>query len=342
MSRPPSERAATGPIGIRDPTGGTRRLSLRQIEVFRTVMLSGSINAAAAVLHTSQPSLSRVIRRAEDVLGFRLFERAGGRLSPTREAATLFAHVGRVYERLDELREAVDGMARGSGTLFRFGTTGSPNRHLVPLAVAALRAQSPDLAVQIDVLVVEQIIDYLIFGRGECVVSVFPVQHPLIQSKALGEGDVACLMPSDHPLAGRDAVTTAELFREHLILFEAGTPHGAMAEDLFAAGSAYPDVGVRVRHIETAVGLVRHGVGIAVVDSFAVGDDARPGSGLSVARIEGAAKLNLYLSWNRETARSRFLPALQKGLVAAVKRRPSREFPASPMPSRHRTAKNGH
>ena len=260
-----ASRQADLPIGIREPFEDGRKLSLRQIEVFRAVMLSGSLNAAAAVLRTSQPSLSRIVRRTEDVLGFRLFEREKGRLlAPTKEAGVLFAHVGRVYQQLDSLRDAVDQMVRGSGNVFRFGTTGSPNRHLVPRAVSKLRAQSPELAFHVDVLQVEEIIDYLVFGRGECVVSVFPVQHPLIHSEALGSGDLACLVPAGHPLAGRSTVTAAEVAREYLILFETGTPHGAMADALFAAAGLQPEAGVRVRHVETAIGLVRHGVGVAV------------------------------------------------------------------------------
>lgn len=312
-------KTVAAPIEIREPFDDARKLSLRQIEVFRAVMLSGSLNAAAAVLRTSQPSLSRIVRRTEDVLGFRLFEREKGRLlSPTKEAGVLFAHVGRVYQQLDSLRDAVEGMVRGSGNTFRFGTTGSPNRHLVPRAVSALRAQSPALGFHIDVLLVEEIIDYLVFGRGECVVSVFPVQHPLIHSEALGSGELACLVPPSHPLAGRDVVTVAEVAREYLILFETGTPHGAMADALFTAAGLQPEAGVRVRHVETAVGLVRHGVGVAVVDAFAVADGA--GDGVSVARIKGAPKLQLHLSWNREAARSRFLLSLSEGLAATLKR----------------------
>ena len=307
------------PIGIREPFDNTRKLSLRQIEVFRAVMLSGSLNAAAAVLRTSQPSLSRIVRRTEDVLGFRLFEREKGRLlSPTKEAGVLFAHVGRVYQQLDDLCDAVEGMVRGSGNVFRFGTTGSPNRHLVPRAVSALRAQSPALGFHIDVLLVEEIIDYLVFSRGECVVSVFPVQHPLIHSEALGSGELACLIPPGHILAGRDTVTVAEVACEYLILFETGTPHGLMAEALFAAAGLQPEAGVRVRHVETAVGLVRHGVGVSVVDAFAVADGA--GEGLSVARIKGASKLHLHLSWNREATRSRHLVALSSALTATLGR----------------------
>ena len=61
-------------------------LSLRQIEVFRAIMMAGSISGAGRMLHVSQPAVSRVLALTETRLGYPLFERAKGRLLPTPEA----------------------------------------------------------------------------------------------------------------------------------------------------------------------------------------------------------------------------------------------------------------
>ena len=68
-------------------------MNLRQIEVFRAVMLAGSVNGAAQLLHVSQPAVSRLIAYTEQRLGFALFQRVRGRLHPTLEAQTLFHEV---------------------------------------------------------------------------------------------------------------------------------------------------------------------------------------------------------------------------------------------------------
>jgi DNA-binding transcriptional LysR family regulator len=102
----------------------------------------------------------------------------------------LLTMVGRVYQQLDELGDAVECMTRGDDGLLRFGTTGSPGRCLVPIAIAELHRNLPRLTYHVDVLLIDQIIDYLLFHRGECVVSVFPIRHPLVQSKAIGHGSI--------------------------------------------------------------------------------------------------------------------------------------------------------
>lgn len=317
MTRIPAETTKQPfPLEVREGLYERRKLSLRQIEVFRAVMISGSINGASQMLGVSQPSLSRVVRRTEDVLGFKLFERVKGRLIPTREAGTLLTLIGRVYQQLDELGDAVERMTSGDDGLFRFGTTGSPGRCLVPAAIADLHRTLPKLAYQVDVLLIDQIIDYLLFQRGECVASIFPVRHPLVQSKPLGHGGLVALIPHDHPLAQRRQLSATELAREFLISFEPETPHGAAVVELFRFITPAPRIGVRIRHIETAVGLVANGVGIAIVDEFAVADSAT--LPFSVVRVKGGPRIHIYLSWRREVVRSHFFKKFEDALSKAL------------------------
>jgi len=161
-------------------------------------------------------------------------------------------------------------------------------------------------------------IDYLLFQRGECVASIFPIRHPLVQSKALGHGGLVALVPRDHPLADRRQISGKELAKEFLISFEPETPHGAAVLELFRSIRLTPKIGVRIRHIETAIGLVANGVGIAVVDEFAVADSAT--LPFSVVRVKGGPKIHIYLSWKREVVRSHFFKQFEDALSNALNR----------------------
>ena len=57
-------------------------ISLRQIEIFRAVMTTGNLTEAAALLQTSQPTVSRELARFEKLIRLQLFDRVRGRLSP--------------------------------------------------------------------------------------------------------------------------------------------------------------------------------------------------------------------------------------------------------------------
>jgi DNA-binding transcriptional LysR family regulator len=75
--------------GLNPPQGAA--LSLRQIEVFHAVMLTGSLSEAGRMLFVTQPAVSRILASAENRLRYPLFERVKGRLHPTPEARRLFA-----------------------------------------------------------------------------------------------------------------------------------------------------------------------------------------------------------------------------------------------------------
>ncbi|MGL6045164.1 MAG: LysR family transcriptional regulator, partial [Vogesella sp.] len=70
-------------------------ISHRHIEVFRAIMLSGSVTGAATLLRTSQPTVSRELARLEQLLGYALFQRDKGRLQATARALALYDEVQR-------------------------------------------------------------------------------------------------------------------------------------------------------------------------------------------------------------------------------------------------------
>lgn len=84
------------------------KLNLRQIEVFRAVMITGSIRGASELLFVSQPAVSRLLSHMEQRIGFALFERIRGRLYATLEARKLFHEVEAVYAGV----QRVNDMAR--------------------------------------------------------------------------------------------------------------------------------------------------------------------------------------------------------------------------------------
>lgn len=67
-----------------------RDMTLRQVEVVRAVMMTGTINGAATLLGVSAPGISRLVKHTEESLGLRLFERKGGLFVPSVEAGPIF------------------------------------------------------------------------------------------------------------------------------------------------------------------------------------------------------------------------------------------------------------
>ena len=85
-------------------------MNIRQVEVFKAIMDTGSVTEAAGRLNVTQPSVSKHLKLLEFDLGLSLFARTGNKLMPTPEATALYDQVDRLYRGLDQLNRFSDGL----------------------------------------------------------------------------------------------------------------------------------------------------------------------------------------------------------------------------------------
>ena len=107
-------------------------MNLRQIEVFRAVMLTGSMTDAAKLLHVSQPGVSRLIRHLEIQLGVALFERRNGRVVATAKARALYVEVENVYRGVHHLQDIASRLSYAENTMLRVIASASAGLEAVP------------------------------------------------------------------------------------------------------------------------------------------------------------------------------------------------------------------
>lgn len=269
-----------GPVGYRQNPlrhgEPLMHMNLRQIEVFRAIMITGSISGAARLLSVSQPAVSRLLAYTEDGLKLRLFERVRGRVQPTPEARRLFAEVDQVHRGVLRINDLADELrARGTGSV-RVVASPSAGHSMVPDAIAKLRRRFPDLKVEFETLTLLEIVARVATARADLGISVLPVDEPNIDVEVIAEGALNVIMPSDHPLAKLRSVRPKELVPYPLVGFGDQTPYGHIVAQVLASAGPIR-VATVVRFIPDACAMVRSGAGIAVVDEFVLRGHAWPG-----------------------------------------------------------------
>ena len=144
-------------------------MTLRQVEVIRAVMVTGTIGGAARLLNVSAPGISRLVKYTEKSLGIRFFQRQNGRYFPTPEAQNIFEQINGVYKKVDDLTEIISKIGHGALSELRIGSVPSISQVMVPRAIERVRRRYPDLRIDINILKIEEAVDYLLLGRGDCV-----------------------------------------------------------------------------------------------------------------------------------------------------------------------------
>lgn len=245
----------------------TLPMNLRQLEVFRAVMLAGTVTEAARLLRVSQPAISRMLRHTEDQLGMRLFVRERGRLYPTPEARQLFDEVDKVFSGIDRITKVADDLRDSRSGRILVGTIPTLGVTLLPPALTMFLAELPAVKVGLKVLPIKQVVDRVASQQLDLGMTYAPATHPALDAIELCAAEIVCVLPRSHSLARRPHIGPRDLKDERLISVNRMSPFGLLIDDAFAAAGVTRNATVEVSHALIAYALVQTGVGVAVVDA---------------------------------------------------------------------------
>lgn len=247
-------------------------LTLRHIEVIRAVLRAGTVTSAARQLSVSQPALSRTLKSAESSLGLLLFERRGGRLSPTPEALALQRDIEKAYAEIEAIGRASADLHDVRGGRLAVVCNPSVAATLVAAALGRMSATAPGIRVSIQTALNHEVIE-VVRARAADVGFAWDVpEHPAVVATEIGRSRLVCIVPTNHPLAAAKAVSARDLHEVPLISFSTTLPIGAALESAFAEAGATRRIGIEVGQTFVAAALVREHAGIGVVDELAIGE----------------------------------------------------------------------
>lgn len=243
-------------------------MRFRHIEIFHAVYTNGSISAAARALGVSQPSVSKMLRHAEDQLGFALFQLVRGRLAPTDEAHALFREAGDVFERLASLQHTARNLAQAGGGHIRMGIVPSLALDVVPQALARFRRDHPRITFEVHTHHHDDLVRSLIERETDLAIAYTPPPHPRLARTVLAEGELVVMFPKGAFGATGARLPLTALAGKDVIGVAATGPIG----DVLTAAAAREGVGFRetvsVQTFFIAARLAQLERGITVIDEF--------------------------------------------------------------------------
>ncbi|WP_425101139.1 LysR substrate-binding domain-containing protein [Tropicibacter sp. S64] len=252
-------------------------MTLRQIEVIRAVMLTGTINGAASMLGVSAPGISRLVKHTEESLGIRLFERKAGLFLPSVEAAKVFDQLREVYKGVENLQHAVGALQQGEDVRLSCASAPSVAQVVAARVMQRVRARYADLFIDLNILKIEETVDYLLLERGEFVIMSSPVANAAVENEKIAEGRLLVILPEGHPLANRAEISVHDLVTEDVVGLEPADPYGRLLARPFEQEGLEVRHAVRGRFAQTLVSFVRYRLGVAVIDEFSVAEIHIPG-----------------------------------------------------------------
>ena len=235
-------------------------------------MLSGSISAAARLLKISQPAATRLLLRAEDQLGYKLFDRVRGRLVATSEARILYAESDRVLTGLDNLRKLSKNLGAAQSGYLRIAAAPSLCVDLIPLAITRFRKDNPNTRFSVEARQYSDLLRVVLTHEVDIGFGFNAQPHPGLEVVPLAQARFYGIFPV---VAGSrlPRIANAAVFgRYPYIGLSSEDPQGPTSSArlnvaLEQAGFRLSPI-VEVKTNQIAVSLVQRGAGAAIVDQY--------------------------------------------------------------------------
>ncbi len=282
---------------------------------FVAIAEEGNFSRAARRLHVSQPPLSTQIKGLEEELGVKLLERTNRGVSLTAAGSVFFEEARAVLARLEHARSEAKRAERGDIGVLSIGFVSIADYGILPPALKDFRGRFPLVEVHLHELTTDAQIRELRAGRLDLGIGLAPVDEPDLQFERLLREELLLAAPSGHLVTKTsDLVDLRGLSKESFIVPPRDVGPGLY--DLIIShcrGSGFaPRVTQHARQMQTVVGLVSCGMGLALVPS-SVRNLKRPG--VQYRRLRGKAALielgAVHLRGAESALREHFVEALR-------------------------------
>ncbi|MDT2020182.1 LysR substrate-binding domain-containing protein [Methylocella sp. CPCC 101449] len=223
-----------------------RRLKIRHLEVFLTLVETGSQSATAAQLNITQPALSKWLRELEEDIGAPLFER-GRRLTPTTYGEIVLHYAHRVLGDTTRMGDELKTFRAGQSGRVRVGLLRSAAATLIPKVMTAYRRIAPDVRISLFEDTLDNLLPRLERRELDCILGRLhgKALTAEIFTEALYDEPVCIIARVKHPLHAKKNLTKTLTWREALsypwIVPLPDTPMRQLLEaELGAMGLALP------------------------------------------------------------------------------------------------------
>ncbi|MDP5239373.1 LysR family transcriptional regulator [Uliginosibacterium sp. 31-16] len=258
----------------------------RHIEIFRAVIQAGSVTGAAALLYTSQPTVSRELARFETLLGFALFDRVRGRLKPTARALALHEEVQRSYIGLERILATASGLREFAAASLAIVCVPAFAQALLPGVCRRFRAQHASVGLAITPAESPWLEEWLSAQRFDLGLTEQDSAPPGTTLEVLLEADEVCVLPASHPLTAKPVLMPQDFAGQPFISLAPGDPYRVQLDAVFHEHGVARQQLLETQTAASVCALVREGLGLAIVNPLtALEYAAHAESGLALRRF---------------------------------------------------------
>ena len=296
-------------------------MTLNELRYIVAVAHERSFGRAAQRCFVSQPALSVAIQKLEEELGTRVFERGKAEISVTPVGERIVEQAQKVLEEAARVKElAQAGRNQLSGSL-KLGAIYTVAPYLLPDLIPALHELAPQMPLEIEENLTENLEVALKSGRIDAAIIALPFDPPGIVAEFLYEEPFRIVVPRGHKWAKRKAVAADELASERTILLGVGHCFRDQVLDACPELNRGESPATRANSLETVRNMVASGLGVSVLPRDAMTPKYHSQLVVPVPFTKPTPARRIALAWRKSFPRPQAIRAIRDAVAAC---RPAR------------------
>jgi DNA-binding transcriptional LysR family regulator len=238
-------------------------LEFRQLEYFQRTGRIRSVTKAAGELHVSQPSITVAIQKLEAELGVKLFDRSQKQIALTPEGQVCLERTDDILARMRDLISEMNDYRSATKGIIKIGITPVIGAYFFPAALARFQRIHP----RVQVVVIEEgslaLRKRLARGELDLTMMITSKTSSHLETVPVAKGQLLACFARHNPLAKLREIPFASLRDQPFIMFREDTYSRQVILDECARNKFTPRIVFSSSQIETVMGMVGQGVGIA-------------------------------------------------------------------------------
>ncbi len=311
-------------------------MTLTELKYIVAVARERHFGRAADACYVSQPTLSVAIKKLEEELEVKLFERSASEVSVTTLGDQIVRQAQIVLDQAASIKEIAKRGKDPLAGVLTLGVIYTIGPYLLPELVRQSIDRTPQMPLMINENMTAKLLEMLRTGEIDCAIAAEPFPDTGLAMAPLYDEPFYAAVPSTHPLSARESISASELKNETMLLLGAGhcfRDHVLEVCPEFARYSSNTE-GIRRTFegssLETIKHMVAAGMGVTLVPRLSVPKDAlergvrrRKSDETHIRYIPltddaggEAPKRRVVLVWRRSFTRYEAIAALRNAIFA--------------------------
>ncbi|HEY9281736.1 MAG TPA: LysR family transcriptional regulator [Eoetvoesiella sp.] len=252
-------------------------ITLRQIDAFLAVSRTLSFSHAAALVHLSQPALSANIRRLEDEIGARLFDRDTRTVALSAVGKEFLQIAVGISENIDSGLSRIQGYVSGKRGRLLLAVAPSLATSYLPAIIVSFSASHPDVELRLHDELSDTCIDMVRSGHVDLALTPQRADADDLMQRVLFRDYLVVVCSAKHPLAKCKEVLWTDIQKYDHIAKRSGSSVRQLIDAEYSKSGTVFRPAFEVEHLGTMLGLIVAGLGIGVLPFTTIQSISMPG-----------------------------------------------------------------